>query len=577
MESKKVFAALLGAGLAVVAPATAQAQEAAAAPAAPAAQEAAPAQEMPPQQVTDGGVAAVTEAQSENGVPAQERQGAEDVLRKLMAKRGWNESWDNDKKRFIAVGTATFKSADPAKQKDLQARRRFAAKEAALIAKAKLIQFLRQEMSAEDQIVTPGTDLNKAMNAEIENLLANVARQKEFVASLAEKADRTEAEALRGTSLTQRLDDLIAALIKKLDKEYKADKRDEAAIARHKAALEELKREKAHYEDLVKRANSLRNQIVETQKSSVKSMAAMPVFGSTVMLQTESWDKDGTYQVSVMLAWSNVLERAARAIVTGEKYSVKPNAKNTPIHTWLEKQDLASMVGSRQFIDNKGNRWFLGIAAEPCGRKLHPRTRNINQQRARLFASQEALYGVFADVRAQEAAADMMTVRSAGKDSEGNEEFSEQTAGTFARNMEQKVKGLTIRGGQVLMSKTVVHPITGDEIYVVVYGFNPLSVGPALKAWQRNYATRVQMERHQTVERGRQAAVNDAVKAATNDPKDFKRGYNQQQKSLNRELQSRQPKKGGVRVLDTEAGTSSAPTKSTSGTFGGDSNVSDDF
>lgn len=594
MEKKKLFASLLGAGVVMAAPWHSFAQENQSAQ--PAAEQqnqtasqqwakdvsgqqnpAGQSQEVPPQQVADGGTEAVAEAQAENGVPAQERQDAETVLRTLMEKKGWKDGWDSEKKRFIAVGVTSFKSPDPAKQKDLQRRRRFAAKEAVLLAKARLIQFMLQEMSAEDKIITPGTDLNKAMNAEVEQLMDDVARQKEIVADLLKKHDSAEAEQLRGTPFSKRLDDLLAAIIKKLDKEYNANKHDEAAAARYKVAVENLKREKAHYEALVKKAESMKNNIKETQKTSVKSFAEMPIFGASVMLQTESWDKDGTYQVAVMLAWSNVLERAARAIVTGEKYSIKPNAKNKSVHEWLKNQDLASMVGPRQYIDNKGNRWFLGIAAQPAGRKLHPRTRHINQQTARLWASQEALYSVFADVKAQETAEEMMNVRGAGKDADGNEDFSEQTAGTFARNMQQKVNGFKIRGGQILLAKTVKHPITGDDIYVVVYGFDPMSYGPALKAWERNYATKVQMERHQTVERGRQAAVNDAVKAATNDPKDFKRGYNKQQKSLNRELQRRQQKKGGVRVYNQGSNTKSAPAKSTSGTFGGDTDVSDDF
>jgi len=541
------------------------------------AQNPAPQQEMPPQQVADGGTAAVAEAQDENGVPIPEREDAESVLRKLMEKKGWNDGWDDAKKRFIAVGVANFKSSDPAKQKDLQLRRRLAAKEAALIAKARLIQFMKQEMSAEDQIITPGTDLNKAMNAEVENLMADVARQKELVASLLEKTDRAEAEVLRGTPFSKRLDDLLAAAIKKLDKEYNTNKHDEAAAARYKAAKENLERERAYYAELLKKADSLRNSVVETQKSSIKSMAAMPVFGATVMLQTESWDKDGTYQIAVMLAWSNVLERAARAAVTGEKYFVKAKPQTLSVHDWIKQQDLASMVGARQYIDNNGFRWFLGIAAEPAGRKLHPRTRQFNQQRARLFASQEAAYAMYGDIFAKEQAEDMMIARSAGKDENGNEDFTEQTASTFARNLSQKIEKMTLRGGQVMLSKSVKHPITGEDIYVVVYGISPQNYGPALKAWERNYATKVQMERHQTVERGRQAAVDAAVKDATNDPKDFKKGYNQQQQSLNRELQRRQPQKGGVRVYDKGANTPTAPAKSTSGTFGGDTNVSDDF
>ena len=173
MEKKKLFATLLGAGVVMATPWNSFAQEnqAAAEPAAqPAAEQQAPAQAeqqpAPAQAVTDGGVDAVNAAQEGGQAESEENKEAESVLRSIMEKKGWEEGWDPKKKRFIAVGTATFKSADPAKQNDLQVRRRFAVKEAGLIAKSKIITFMRQEMEAEDQIVTPGTDLNKAMNAE---------------------------------------------------------------------------------------------------------------------------------------------------------------------------------------------------------------------------------------------------------------------------------------------------------------------------------------------------------------------------------------------------------------------------
>lgn len=581
MEKKKLFVTLLGAGVVMATPWTSFAQEnqAAAQPAAD--QQQAPAQAeqqpAPAQTVTDGGVEAVNAAQEGGQAEPEENKEAESVLRSIMEKKGWEDGWDPKKKRFIAVGTATFKSAEPAKQKNLQEVRRFAVREAELIAKSKIITFMRQEADAETQITTPGTDLNRKMNAEVENLMDDIARQREVLADLLEKKNKAKADELRGTTIGDRLNDLMAAAIKKLDKEYDANARDKAAAAKYKAAVEKFTAEKNHYNELIKKAKSLRGSVVETHKSTFKSMAAMPLFGATVLLQTESWAKDGTYQVSVMMVWSNVLERAARAIVTGEKFKAKPSPKGKKVQEWLREQDLACMIGPRQYIDKDGNRWFLGIAAERASRKLHPRVRHMNEQTARMWANQEAIFCVMADVKTQESAAEMMQLRESGKTADGEQDLSETTAKTMARNLGQKTK-MTIRGGQVLYSKTVKHPISGEDIYVVVYGYNPLSIGPALAGWTQNYATKVQFERHQTVERGRQAAANAAVQAAKNRPEDFQKGYNQQSKAIKKELQRRQAKKGGVRMINK--GESNAPArqaKSTSGTFGGDTNVDDDF
>lgn len=550
------------------------AQEGAAAEAAP---QEAPAQEEVAQVVTDPGVEAVQEAQ-ETDVPEEPAKTAEDLLRSIMDKKGWAEGWDDEKKRFITIGSAVFKSTNPATQKDLQVRRRFAAKEAALLAKQSIIQFILNDMEAEDKIVTPGTDVNQELNADVEAMMSKVAAQKEALAQMLEKVNKSEAEVLRGTTFGDRCDDLMAAAIKKLDKEYDKNARDKAAKAKYDNLVKAYNAEKERYEELVKKAKALKGKEVGKQTSMIKNMAAMPLFGATAMLQTESWDKStGDYQIAVMMVWSNTLERASRAIVTGENFSVKPKPSAGTVQQWLKEQDLAMMVGPRTFLDKNGQRWFLGVAAESQDPKLHARIRQQNQQRARMFAMQEALYAVTSDVKAQEAAADAMSVRE-GKTETGEQDFNEITASSFAQNLAQKAK-MKIRGGQVLARKKVKHPITNSDIYVVVYGFNPASVKAAMHMYTRNYATKVQAERYQTVERGREKAAKDAVEKAKNRPEDFQKGYNQQSGAIKRELRRRAPKKSkGIRYVNKGSNTApQAPKNATSGVFGGDVAVDDDF
>ena len=545
-----------------------------------AAQEAAPAELAPqgqvPQAVTDGGTEAVHEAQ-ETDVQEESDKTAVALLQKIMEEKNWNEGWDDAKKRYITIGSAVFKSTNPAAQKDFQVRRRFAAKEAALLAKQNIISFILNEMEAEDKLITPGTDTNKALNFDIENAMNNVAAQKEVLAQLLEKVNKSEAEVLRGTTFGDRCNDMMAAVIKKLDKEYDKNSRDKAAKAKYDAVVKAFQAEKARYEELVKKAEALKGKEVGKQTSMVKNMAAMPLFGATVMLQTESWDKStGDYQVAVMMVWSNTLERASRAIVTGEPFAVKPKPTAGTVQQWLKKQDLAMMVGPRTFLDKDGQRWFLGIAAESQNQRLHARIRQQNQQRARMYAMQEALYAVSSDVKAQEAAVDAMSVRE-GKNEAGEQDFNEITAGSFAQNLSQKTK-MAIRGGQVLLRKTVTHPVTNDKIFVVVYGYNPISVKAALHMYTRNYSTKVQAERYQTVERGRMQAARDAVEKAKNRPEDFRKGYNQQSGAIKKELHRRTAKPSkGRRIINNGSASQVAPKQATSGVFGGDVNVDDDF
>ena len=101
----------------------------------------------------------------------------------------------------------------------------------------------------------------------------------------------------------------------------------------------------------------------------------------------------------------------------------------------------------------------------------------------------------------------------------------------------------------------------------------------ALEIEKINYATKVMDERHQTVERGRDAANQDAVKNAKNRSDDFSKGYNQQSAKLVQEMQKREAgkKKSGVSIKQSAPAAKRKAAQSQAGTFSGDNNVDDDF
>lgn len=566
MEKNKLFAALLGVGLAVIMPWQSFAQGTPADAAAPA------------QVVTDGGVEAVRAVQESTPVEAAD-QDAAGVLEKIIESKGWIRGWDDEKKRFIAIGVAEipFKVADPSKEANLQALRRTAAMHATLQAKAEIIQFLRQELSAEQQVLIPGTDLNKAMKEEIENIEKQLNKQKEILAELAEKKKLAEAAKLRGATLSDHLNKLMVEVIKKLDKEYTGKEKDQVLAARYTEAVKAYNAEYARYQDLLKKAKVKRRTVVQTFNNSVRSMAAMPLFGATAVLQTESWEKDGSYQVAVMVIWSNVLERAARAVASGEAYKIQSGSKKAlTVQEWIRKQNLATMVGPRQYVDKDGVRWFLGVAATSVSKKLSPGIRNKNRNEARMFANQEAMLSVTGDYSVVEAAQNLVRVYDSGKDSEGNQQLSGAAVKSIEQHLTANIKKFPIRGGQVLATRTVRHPISGDTIYVVVYGYNPNHVASALEVWTRNYVTREEVARNKSREAGRQAAAAAGVRRASNVSKNFKEGKTEQNARRDQEVTGRQPKQKksagtGKSYNNTKPAASQVPT---AGVYSGDTDVS---
>lgn len=531
---------------------------------------------MPPQVVSDGGVEAVREAQEAAPAPVDKFKNASAVLKSAAKSKGWKDGWDEKKKRIIVIESADFKTADPASDSSFFMKREMAAKKAVLSAKVAIIQGINQDMSAIDLVDMPGSDLNRELGAEREKINAELARQKEILADLLENVDRAEADVLRGTTFGDRLNDLMVATIKKLDKEYDANARDQKTQENYAATKAAFEVAQKKYDELKEKAEAMQGQVRERQESAVESMAKMPLYGSSVIMQTESWNNaSGIYQVAVMLCWSYAMERSARAIVTGEDFRVKPSANAKSIHDWLEAQNPATMVGPRQYLDNDGNRWFLGIAARPYDDELSSSERRKNKGISEMFAQQMAAFCLWADVESYKLAKQAMESRG-----DANVQ-RDVVAEDYAEKLTQSFQNKKIRGIQRLFNEEVTHPITGSTIYVTIYGINPGAAKAALEIEKQNYATQVLDNHHQTVERGRDAANRDAVRASQNRQQDFQKGYSQQSNAVNSEIQSRQqvnqPAKGTAIINQNAPVTPAKPKQSTSGTFGGDANVGDDF
>lgn len=522
---------------------------------------------------SDGGTEAITEAQ-DTKPPAAKFKSAEKVLTEVAQAKGWETRWDRKKGRIIKIESAEFVCKDPATDKKFFTLRDMAAKKAVLKAKVGIIETFGAEMSGEDMLDVPGSDVQKELGAERQAVADAVEAQKAVLVELLAKTDKAEAAVINGTTFGQRLDDLMVAGIKKLDAEYKSDKHDEAAKARY----EELKKKYAEaqklFVELKAKADKMNKAIKATQTSTTRKMARMPLFGASVIMQTESWDRTtGRYQVAVLVTWSKVLEAAARAIATGNEYKTKPGKKT--VNEWLADQDLGTMVGPRQYVDNEGNRWFLGVSSRRYSDSMSSSARERARDLAEMSASQMAVFSIFADLESfKEAKAIQETRGDADEESEDEEAVAE----SMAKKLSQSFKNKKVNGLQELVSKEVENAISGQTTYVKVYGINANDAKDAMKMEDLNIATKIESNRYQAQLRGRDAANQAAIKASENRPEDFQAGAQKQAGILKNELESRQPKKPAP-IIQKGSSVKRAPgsVQSTSGTFGGDTDVSDDF
>ena len=289
--------------------------------------------------------------------------------------------------------------------------------------------------------------------------------------------------------------------------------------------------------ELVSRVQKLK------QSSSAEFSAEMPLFGATCVRQSESWNK-GKYQIAVALVWSPALERSARAIITGNKVVCKPKENGKSIEGWLEDVNPAFMSGPIQFVDADGTRWFLGVSAGAADEDLDSLTLRTNRKVADLSAKQMVAFSLWGDVKSNEA----IKQELAAKTLDGKS--STEVARWLESKVSQSIKGLPLRGMTQLLSEEVDHPVTGGRIYVSIYGINQNAAEDMLKVEAVNFATRAELERAKTVERGRAAANKAHVENAKNDPNDFNKGYNAQSGAIQKEVQSR---KGKQQVQQKEA------------------------
>lgn len=303
------------------------------------------------------------------------------------------------------------------------------------------------------------------------------------------------------------------------------------------------------------------------QSSMAAFMAEMPLFGAICIRQSESWN-GRRYQVAIAFVWSPKLERAARAVLTGDKVVCKPKPEGMDIEEWLESVNPALMSGPIQYVDKDGTRWFLGISASSADEDLDAVTLRMNRSIADMSAKQMVVFSLWGDVKAYEMMRQELSSVSVGN-------MTEVEAAQWAESkMSQVVKGLPVRGMEKLYGEEIEYPVTGKRIYVSIYGINQESANENLKIEALNFATRAEIERVKTLERGRAAANKALVRDATNDPADYVKGYNSQSKLHQDESNAR---KKGRHMQIEETSPTRANRKAVKGVFNGGADADDDF
>ena len=498
--------------------------------------------------------------------PSEEFVSAEEVVKANLAKMKLATGYDRKRKAIIAVGTAEVMITDPANDNTFMSVRAAKANEAYLNAKAEVIRSINTDFSAMDRALTTaefGEDDVQKVFAEHRAKLE--AKRDELVKKLAQ-LDKAEAEALRGVTMTDRFGAILEGIAKRLDEKFnKAE-----ILAQKKAVRDQLKAEcdemLADYKVLEEQAKKIPAVPSTEVSSSVKMLSKMPLLGSSVLTQAESWDKtEKVYSISIAVVWSPKLQENAVALVTGEAVPSSKKGQFTP-QEWVAQQNLTTMIGPRRFTDNEGNNIFVGIAAADLTGKV--KDRKAKKMLADTAARKAVAFSLAGDLEAFREA------------SQNYKEYDDdlRTSVEKLRDVVGQKCDINLQGCLPLCSKEVTHPITGRKTYVTAYYIEPVLAKDATDLMKKSYAGAIRQTKATQYRRGQHAGMEKSLDNQRKSTAEYSKGVADGAQGVAAEVQKQQRQQKKAVSAGAAGSKRQAPNgQSQGGTFSGDATIDTDF
>ena len=451
--------------------------------------------------------------------PSAEFVSADEQVQNDLNKMGLTEGYDTTRKAIIQVGSATIKVEDPANDPGFIVKREQVSNYAYLNAKAEVIRAINSEFSAMDRACTFLDDTIDETAAKFAEKKAQVEAKRAELAELLAKIDENEAAAVGEVTLNDRFGALLDAVIKKIDATYDPDAlaaKKQANAAAKKAEGEALKAKAAEllaeYKALEEAAAKLPKEPALETASTAKLLSKMPLLGSSVLTQAESWDQnEKVYTVAMAIVWSPKLQENAVKICTGDFAPSSKKGKYS-LKDWVNAQDFCSMIGPRRFTDNQGRNLFVGISASDL--KGPVVKQNAKKMMAETMARKSVAMSLMGDLEAYREASQNLKV------------YADDSAGTsqkLADTVSAKVD-LNLKGCMSIAKKTVKHPIIGRKIYVAAYYVDPSFAKDASEVLKKLYADAVRVTKHTQYSRGVQTGAQKTLNAVRGSGAEAARG-----------------------------------------------------
>ncbi len=444
---------------------------------------------------------------------------SEDLAQDFLNEVGLTEG-DNDG-LFVAVGTAVLPEPDPASNPDFLTMRRIKASEASLETKRQFIEFIRTTMSAEDVITMPespfSTEFDNKMKA-TQNKINKAFRNYKLALR---KANKAEAAKLNGIDFSVLAKEGIIATIKRLNPEFDARKVEKKIANDLVKAKKDLEATETDLNNLKNELETLRGSLQQENVSSIETFSKMNVVGLVPIASFESWDGE-QYATTIVSIWTTKEEERARMLYSGQDVAYDPGSLS--VKDFINSTDWSTAQGVRKFFDDKGNFWLISIGSSPLKGKSSKATRTAKGQ-AQLSAQKQIAFVLFSEASSKRSAKEKLQEVTTGNVGE----TENQSVTSFAETISQKVEDLDIQGMSQLKGKKYTHPISGQEMFVSIYGISSKAVRQAQLMEASQARITQDMIRENQRSKGVKAGFDKAIDNAKKDKSSFQKGFKEGQ------------------------------------------------
>lgn len=445
-----------------------------------------------------------------------EEMSSEELAAQYLDEVGLSEGENGD--LFVAIGSAQMPEEDPATNPDFITLRELKANEAALDAKKMFIEYVRTEISASDIVTLPetplGTDFDNKKNAVTDKVNKALRKYKKALRTL----DKSEHKKNKGIDFEQLAKEGIIAGIQKIKPDFDPSKVEQKNIDAYNEAKAELESTEEDYNNLVAEAETLKGKLGQENVSSVETFASMSVVGLVPIASFEAWDGE-TYTTTQIAIWTNKEEKRTRELYAG--MDVKFDAGEMSLKDFIKSTDWSTAQGARKFFDDKGNFWLLAIGSHPIKGNSSSAMRKAKGF-ARTNAQKQIAYILYSEAQAKQVAQAKMQEISTGK-IDGSME--NQSVTSFAETLSQKVEKKNIQGMSQKLGKKFTHPISGQKMYVSVYGLSSSGVRKArLIEGSQARAAQDQIKENER-SKGVKAGIEKTITDTKNDKSSFNKGF----------------------------------------------------